>query len=91
MFCWQFHVDIYPCICLIIPLIIPTIIPKFFHNYPGPEVFRFGKCPKSDRICSIYFYNKPILPDCEVNIAQLALFAQQTGGGGNPPPPMIIK
>jgi hypothetical protein len=44
-----------------------------------------------DRICPIYFYNKPILPDCETNIARLALFAQQTGGGGGggaaaPPP-----
>jgi hypothetical protein len=38
---------------------------------------------KIDRICPIYFYNKPpILPDCEANIARLALFAQQTGGGG---------
>ena len=34
---------------------------------------------KIDRICPIYFYNNPILPDCEANIAQLALFAQQTG------------
>jgi hypothetical protein len=42
---------------------------------------------KIDRICPIYFYNNPILPDCEANIARLALFAQQTGGGGLPPPP----
>jgi hypothetical protein len=34
---------------------------------------------KIDRISPIYFYNKPILPDCEANIARLALFAQQTG------------
>ena len=30
----------------------------------------------------IYTPDKPILPDCEANIARLALFAQQTGGGG---------
>ena len=30
---------------------------------------------------------KPILPDCEANIARLTLFAKQTGGGGLPPPP----
>jgi hypothetical protein len=28
----------------------------------------------------------PILPDCEANIARLALFAQQTGMGGFRPP-----
>jgi hypothetical protein len=44
---------------------------------------------KIDRIFPIYFYNKPILPDCEANIARLALFAQKIGGGGAaaPPPP----
>jgi hypothetical protein len=31
---------------------------------------------KIDRICAIYFHNKPILPDCEANIAQLALFVK---------------
>jgi hypothetical protein len=37
------------------------------------------------RICPIFLYYKPILPDCEANIVQLALFAQQTwGGGANP-------
>jgi hypothetical protein len=30
---------------------------------------------KIDIICAIYFYNKPILPDCEANISRLALFA----------------
>ena len=47
---------------------------------------------KIDRICPIFFYITPILPDCRANIARLALFAQQTGGGGgagaaNAPPP----
>jgi hypothetical protein len=37
---------------------------------------------KIDRICPIFLYNKPILPDCGANIARLALFAQQLGGGG---------
>ena len=41
---------------------------------------------KIDGICPIYFYNKPILPDCETNIARLALFAQQTGGLPHPRP-----
>ena len=35
----------------------------------------------------IYFYNKPILSDCEANIARLAKSAQQSGGGGELPPP----
>ena len=34
------------------------------------------------RICPIFLYYKPILPDCEANIVRLALFAQQTWGGG---------
>ena len=33
----------------------------------------------------IFIIMAPILPDCEANIARLALFAQQTGGGGLPP------
>jgi hypothetical protein len=33
---------------------------------------------KIARICPIYFYNKPILPDREANIVRLALFAQRT-------------
>ena len=37
---------------------------------------------KIDRICPIFLYYKPILPDCEANIVRLALFAQQTWGGG---------
>jgi hypothetical protein len=41
---------------------------------------------KIDKICPIYVYNKPILPDCEANIAGLALFVQQTGGLPPPPP-----
>ena len=47
---------------------------------------------KIGRICPIYFYNKPILPDCEANIARLALFAQQTRGAAPPPPgtPMVL-
>ena len=50
---------------------------------------------KMDRICPIYFCNKSILPNCEANIARLALFAQQTGGGGaaapspSPDTPMV--
>jgi hypothetical protein len=48
----------------------------------------FSDCARIvKRICPIYFYNKPILPDCEANIARLALFAQQTGGAAAPPPP----
>ena len=48
---------------------------------------------KIDRICPIYFYYKPILPDCEANIARLALFAQQTGGAAAPsaPPPCLVR
>ena len=42
---------------------------------------------KIDRIFPIFFYNKPILPDCGANIARLALFAQQTGGLAPPAPP----
>jgi hypothetical protein len=34
------------------------------------------------RICPIYFYNKPILPDCEANIARLAFCPTNWGGGG---------
>ena len=37
-------------------------------------------CPNIENISPIYFYNKPILPDCEVNIAGLAQSAQQSGG-----------
>jgi hypothetical protein len=33
---------------------------------------------KIDRICPIYFYNKPILPYCEASIARLDLFAQRS-------------
>jgi hypothetical protein len=36
---------------------------------------------KIDIICPSSLYNKPILPDCEANIARLPLFAQQTGMG----------
>jgi hypothetical protein len=36
---------------------------------------------KIDRICPIFLYYKPILPNCEANIVRLALFAQQTWGG----------
>jgi hypothetical protein len=32
----------------------------------------------------IFIIYKPILPNCEANIAQLALFAQQTGGAAAP-------
>ena len=41
---------------------------------------------KIDRICPIFLYYKPILPDCEANIVRLALFAQQTWGWGGANP-----
>jgi hypothetical protein len=39
----------------------------------------------------IYFYNKPIFPDREVNIGRLAKSAQQSGGGGAATPPAYAK
>ena len=62
-------------------------VQKFFGH---TKIFRYHKISheintishKMDRICPIFLYNKPILPDCGANIARLALFAQQTGGGG---------
>jgi hypothetical protein len=33
------------------------------------------------RICPIYFYNKPILPDCKANIARLAFLPNKLAGG----------
>ena len=63
-------------------------IPKFFGTY-----YKFSSYHKISHviyaishkiviICPIFLYNKPILPDCEANIARLALFAQQTGWSG---------
>ena len=40
------------------------------HNKIDYKIDRISN--KIDRICPIYFYNKPILPDCEANIARLA-------------------
>ena len=71
----------------------------------------FGLCPKLlstgrsdyekfllDNIFPTLTEFSQILPDCEANIARLALFAQRTGGGGGgggccppPPPPRPVR
>jgi hypothetical protein len=43
--------------------------------------------PNIEGISPIYFYNKPILSDCEANIVRLAKSAQQSGGGAAAPAP----
>jgi hypothetical protein len=42
---------------------------------------------KIDRVCPIYFYNKPILPDCEGNWLPDWLCLPNKLGGCPPPPP----
>ena len=37
---------------------------------------------KIDRICPIFLYYKPILPDCEANIVRLLCLPNKLGGGG---------
>ena len=71
--------------------------PKFFRTYQNfsKHQTNFPNIPKFPtkltefptkltelRICPTYFYNKPILPDCEANIARLAFLPNKL----RPPP-----
>ena len=60
------------------PKIFPDLLNFSEHQTPFPHITKLTT--KIDIICPSSFYNKPILPDCEANIARLPLFAQQTGG-----------
>ena len=70
----------------------PPPSPKKFrsvYHFTGPKIFRTHKIyrisHKIDRICPIYFYYKPILPDCEANIARLAFLPNKLGVAAAPP------
>jgi hypothetical protein len=63
-------------------------LPEFFPLCPTFHVVDGGgRGQVTTKQFPIYFYNKPILPDREVNIGRLAKSAQQSGGGGQLPLP----
>ena len=72
--------------------LIDSIFPTKLTEFPT----KLTECVPFIFIISQYCLTvKRILPDCEANIARLALFAQQTGGGGasasSSPPPRLVR
>ena len=55
---------------------MPDLSKKIFHGWGGDEIFDYyiTYCisPNIEGMFPIYFHNKPILPNCEANIARLA-------------------